>query len=351
MTSTINLRIVNHPTASEGGEPSVPEMDSAVVEPRKPVQSAEYDLDLDLRSFEDDDIEGDPEPAQQEPKEKQGGGLAGFVKAIASLVGVLMILFVAIAMYAGGSKDPAMTKPIAAKVDVLEMAGRIDRPAPEPVLSASEEEPAIVRKEQTPPSPVDAAVAQSLDPGSHPESETTNQNLISTESPATATQDDVMSFIAEARQLLAEQQDAIKVNLEQIRQFQDEIHSIRTSSEATDKRVGELINDVALVRHSLEDLTAKQDTRVAHLQRQLTDKQQQERAEAARYQEPPAFRIQGITQWGADSIATLILSSGRRHDVTLGDEAEGWKITGISATTVAVSRLRDGFRLNLAAGG
>ncbi|HEX4940762.1 MAG TPA: hypothetical protein VFX11_18955 [Candidatus Kapabacteria bacterium] len=304
-----------------------------------------FDPEIDLGAIRpDDDIEESPQTATAP---KRGGGLSGMLRTVLIGFGVLLILLVAMVMYLRGSRGPSTEPPVTASVPVLESAlsgvGRVERGEVFEAAIEVEKEVASRPQEQSvephvtvPVAPADATPDAALP------TDTITPN------------DTVKSVIAEMQQVLAEHRQLIQDQLEQNKQFQAELQAIRTSSEATSLRVDSVVADLAQVRHSLEDLTARETKKVATLQRQLAAKNEQARQQArhaeAQRSEPPPFRVASVTLWGSDYLATVTLLSGQQRDVTVGELLDGWKIDAISATGVSVTRLRDGAKLNLAAG-
>lgn len=305
--------------------------------------SLTFDPELDLAGLQQDD----DEPVESErPQSSAPGGFSGFMRMALYGFGLLMILLIALILYARGSQGPSSAPPTTAKVDVLEraLANQVER-------DVADAESPVTEEVLTQEPPVQSVQPREAAPGAHlleaPMMAVTSHG---------ASADQVMSVIAEIQQILEEQRGLIQSHQERNRQFQADLEAIRTSSEATNRRVDSLAADIAQVRHSLEDLTAKATSKVTQLQRQLVAKQQQQaKADEARQSalraEPPPFRLVTVTLWGSDYIATLALSSGVQRDLTVGEMIEGWKVTDITASGVAVLRLRDGVNMTLAMGG
>lgn len=303
-----------------------------------------FDPELDLGAIrpEDDVVE-----SQQTTTTSKGGGLSGMLRTILIVFGVFMILLVALLMYLGGSKGPSTAPPVTARVPVLESAlagaGKVQRSHDLETSVHGEREEGSAPQEQTVQPHESVPVAPvPVTPEAVPPTESASQT------------ETVTSVIAELQQMMGEHRQLIQEQLEQNKLNQAELKDIRTSSEATSLRVDSLAADLAQVRHSLEDLTAKETKKVTSLQRQLAAKNEHVRQQArqleAQRSEPPPFRVTSVTLWGSDYLATVTLQSGQQRDVTAGEQVDGWKIDGISASGVSATRLRDGTKLNLAAG-
>lgn len=338
----VDPAVVRETRADASGNPTHIESASTLAR-QEPSLTFDPELDLgDIRT--EDDLEENPQ--KKATANKRGSGLSRMLRTVLSLFGVLLILLVALVMYIRASKDPSSEPPVTARVPVLEsaLAGRVERndELQTAIQAESREVPSAPQEQPVQPRvavPVAPEVAAS-DVVPQPES----IMLANT----------VMSVITEMQQVLGEHRDLIHDLLAQNKQFQAELQDIRTSSEATSLRVDSLAADLAQVRHSLEDLTARETKKVATLQRQLSVKNAQARQQAlqveAQRNEPPPFRVASVTLWGSDYLATVTLSSGSQRDVTVGELLDGWKINAISATGVSVTRLHDGIKMNLAPG-
>lgn len=312
--------------------------------------SLTFDPDLDLGGIRPEDEQADGPQSTRATEPRRGGKLSGLFRAVLYVFGVLLILLVALVMYLRGSQDPSSAPLVTASVPVLESAlagaGQVKRDDQHTTaIQAENQEVAIVPQEPSVEPHVTVPVA-----ADHVTATATDSALNS----STSVLESPSTIITEMQQMLSEHRQLIHDQLEQNKQFQAELQDIRTSSEVTSLRVDSLAADLAQVRRSLEDLTAREAKKVATLQRQLAVKNEQarqiERQREAQRREPPPFRVLSVTLWGADYLATLTLNSGQQWDVTVGELLEGWKIDSISATGISVTRLRDGTKLSLAAG-
>lgn len=332
------LRVVKDGASDEI---DVPETD--LTEPQ--ISVTDFDPELDLGPLEEENGASDqPEPKSPHP-------LARLFRFVAYGFIAVIVLFAGLIMTLRGGSLPSNTPPLTARVEVLEAAMQ-----PAPVHSNDElngidtarplqherAEPTTA----TPTSPETIARGNVLPIQDQSNAEQDPQAA----EPLGQPQHDVLAIIAELRQITDETRAGYAEERAHIRTMQEELLAIRTSSEATNLRVDQLVADVAQVRHSLEDLTKQKSRQMSALQQQLSHQQKRLEVQQAVREERPPFQLSSVTQWGGDYLANVSLN-GMSRELGQGDVFEGWKITGINANSISVVRLRDGVAATLQWGG
>lgn len=327
------LRVVKDGASDES---DVPETD--LTEPR--ISVTDFDPELDLGPLEEEEEASDqPEPKSPHPLGRLFRFVAfGFVGVIALFVGLIMTL--------RGGGSPSNAPPLTARVEVLEAAMQ---PAPvhsNDELNGIDTARPLQHESAEPTSPETIARGHVL----RIQDQSNAEQVPQATEPLGRPQDDVLSIIAELRQITDETRAGYAEERAHLRNMQEEILEIRTSSEATNLRVDMLVADVAQVRHSLEDLTKQKSRQMSALQQQLSHQQKRLEVQLAVREERPPFQLSSVTQWGGDYLANVSLN-GMSRELGQGDVFEGWKITGIHANSISVVRLRDGVAATLQWGG
>lgn len=309
-----------------------------------PIASDEFDPELDLKGFEDEE---DDNRLSAPVTTDKGDAFRRMLRPVGYAFGGLVVLVIAGIMYLqinSSSDTTRIPAPVTAKVDVLEAAMRNAEPASPAPDTNSDATRGVVER----------AVPTSSDSPS----ETVSPAPIIPEAPAVALSqppvpyallEEMSGTISAIQAITDDIRSDIASHKTQLGRIQNDISLLQTSAIEDRGRVDNLVADFAQLRRTVAEINTAKTRETRALQRQLSLQKKAAKELQAAPKVRPGFQLVSVSQWGEDYLATLSFN-GQLPVLGKGDVLDGWTITDIGAHTVAVVRAADGATATLVKG-